>query len=227
MDETIEPGAVSAGTLQSPLSLAALRRLFLSPTEYFKSAPLDQGYAWLLVAWLSGITSVIGRVDQRMLRADLGGTGADSMAGAVDSWPTFWGFVLGFGVLWAAWNWWIGGWWYRVRLRWSGAVDADPRQARLVYMFAGVVFTLPTVLYTIVQSAVHANYRAAWQAEAGWDAIILVFVFWSVVVSWRGVLAVFPVRRTRALWWFAVLPASLYAIVLIGLGVLLAMLQPE
>jgi hypothetical protein len=55
-----------------------------------------------------------------------------------------------------------------------------------------------------------------------WDLGLLVFVFWSVVVSWRGVLATFPVRRGPALWWFALLPALVYVAVFGVLGALLA-----
>jgi hypothetical protein len=224
MDESVAPDGGS--TLPSSLSPSALKQLFFAPTKYFQSAQLAKGQAWLFAAWLSGISSVIDRVDQRLLRSDLGvGQARGGIDSIVDSWPRYWSFLLAFGVLWAAWNWWVGGWWYRVRLRWSGASGADPRQARLVYTFAGFVVCMPAVAYVIGQTALYPSYRVAWEADSSWSAVLLVFMFWSIIVSWRGVTASFPVRRTPALWWFAVLPACLYTVLIGVLGGLMANLD--
>jgi hypothetical protein len=226
VNQIVEPQALPPEAAASALSVKALRRLFFRPTEYFQSVPLDRGHAWLFAAWISGISSVINRIDQRLLRSDLGsGRTSNVMAPIVDSWPAFWGFVLAFGVIWAAWNWWIGGWWYRVRLRWCGATDADPRQSRLVYTFASFVLCMPAVAYAVVLSAAYSSYRIAWESDPIWNLGLLVFIFWSVVTSWHGVLAVFPVRRAPALWWFAVLPACLYVALLGVLGALLTTVE--
>jgi hypothetical protein len=223
MDEITAASASSPDDSPSPLSLPALKKLFFSPTAYFQSAPLAKGHAWLFAAWVSGISSGIDRVDQRMMRSEVanGPSGSD-MAFILDSWFGFWSFVLPLGGLWALWSWWIGGWWYGVRLRWSGAADPDPRQARLVYTFAGFVFCMPAIVYTIVETAAYPSYRAAWSSDSMWSLAILVFLFWSVVVSWRGVIATFPVRRWRAACWFLVLPVCFYILLFGALGALLA-----
>lgn len=182
---------------------------------------LDEGSAWLVVAWISGVSSVIDRVDQRLVRADLKG-GGNGMGAIEESWYAFWALALGAGLVWACWNWWVGGWWYRMRLAWSGASDTDPRKARLVYTFAGFVVNMPAVLYTIAQSLTYPNYRAAWNADSGWSLLIMACLLWSTVVSWRAVLAAFPVRPTRALWWFLILPITFYSILLGVLGALLS-----
>jgi hypothetical protein len=210
----------------NPLAATALKQLFFSPSAYFRSASLDRGHAWLFVVWISGISSVIGRVDQSLIRADRGGAdnGLDAIVG---SWYSFWALALGAGLVWACWNWWIFGWWFRARLAWSGASGIDPRQARLVYMFAGFVVNMPSVLYTIAQSIIHPNYRAAWNADSAGSLLIVVCLLWSTVVSWRAVLTTFPVRRTPALWWFLVLPITFYCILFGVLGTLLAVAAGE
>lgn len=222
----MEDGATSAAEVpkivKSPLSATALARLFFAPTKYFQSASLDQGHAWLLASWVSGISSVIDRIDQRLLRSEIGSGSVSGMGRFVDSWPAFWGLLLTFGILWAAWNWWIGGWWYRIRINWSGAANADPRQARLVYTFSSMVVTLPAVVYAGIQTAMYPSYLAAWQSDSAFGFSILIFLFWSVIVSWRGVLAVFNVRRARALFWFAALPTCVYLVLFGVLGALLS-----
>ena len=219
-----EPATSTGEVTQShgnPLALKALRHLFFSPSQYFRSAEIDRGPAWLFVAWISGIASVIDRVDQRMMRADLNG-GDGGMGAIVGSWRYFWALAFGAGIIWACWNWWIGGWWYRIRLVWSGAADTNPRHARLVYMFSSLVVNLPAVLYTIMESITYPNYQAAWKADSSLSLLIIACLLWSTMVSWRAVLTSFPVRPTRALWWFLILPITVYSIVFGVTGVLFA-----
>jgi hypothetical protein len=40
----------------------------------------------------------------------------------------------------------IGGWWYRLRLRWCGADDTQASLARRVLMFSGQVIAVPTIV---------------------------------------------------------------------------------
>jgi hypothetical protein len=221
-----EPAALSTDDVSkspsSPLAPAALRQLFFTPSAFFRSASLDHGPAWLIVAWISGMSSVIDRVDQRLLRAELKGVSSGTAA-FEESWYAFWTLVLGMGFVWAGWNYWVGGWWYRMRLSWSGAWGTDPQKARLVHTFAGFVVYLPAVLYTMTQTIMYPNYRAAWASESVWGLLLMGFVLWSTVVSWRAVLAAFPVRPTRALWWFLILPIIFYCVLFGAVGVLLNM----
>ena len=49
----------------------------------------------------------------------------------IGTWPMMWLFVLLLGAISGAFYWWIGGWWCKVRLAWSGAPSPDARLARL------------------------------------------------------------------------------------------------
>lgn len=93
----------------------------------------------------------------------------------------------------------------------------------MTYTFVTLVVALPAVLYAIVQSIAYPNYRAAWEADSMWDLVIVACLLWSVVVSWRAVLAVFPVRPTRAVWWFLILPIAVYVVVIGAVGALFAL----
>jgi hypothetical protein len=153
----------------------------------------------------------IGRVDRQFVRADLGQqTSAASFVG--ESWVRFWAVVLLSGALSALLTWYLGTWWYRARLRWSGAIDPDRARARAVYLYSSLVWGAPTVLSAIVATLTFPNYAAAW-ADEGWGAaLLLIFPFWSCVVSYRGVRAAFDVRTGRARFWFLIAPIVLIAI---------------
>jgi hypothetical protein len=94
MNEPAIPTGDVSQSSANPLAPGALRQLFFSPAAYFRSMSLDEGPAWLVVAWISGVSSVIDRVDQRLLRADL--KDGSSGTGAIeDSWYAFWVLALG------------------------------------------------------------------------------------------------------------------------------------
>jgi len=102
---------------RSPLSPAALRDLFLRPARYFREQSLGAG-DWRWAAWIVGLAIAIERIDQGMVRADLGAPrpGWDTLSPFVmNSWSGFWLFALLMGGLGGALAWIIGGWWYHVR----------------------------------------------------------------------------------------------------------------
>jgi hypothetical protein len=190
---------------------------------------LDYGDASLIAAWLVGISSTIARIDRNLIQADLGSPrpGWEAFAPFLtQSWITFWLFVLLVGALGGAMLWYVGGWWYNVRLGWSGAVDFDRRQGRLVYTFAGLVWAIPSIAYAAIATVVFPNYQAAWESEELWSVLLLVFPFWAVVVSYLGVRSRFQVRSAPARVWFLILPIIVYTIALGIIGTLYAVFTP-
>jgi len=133
------------------------------------------------------------------------------------SWPLFWLFVLSVGVVSALLLWFIGGWWYNLRIRWSGAGAHEERAGRLVYVFSGFVVALPVFAYTAIATGLYDNYGAAWIALGNWSLLFLVFPFWSVLVSYLGVCTQFPVSIRGARLWFLILPI---AVEILALGIL-------
>ncbi len=209
------PPPITAGT--SPLWPQHLIDLFLRPRSFF-SGQLALGSTpyVVLVTWCYGISNAIDRIDTEIVRAELGRPRPfwDQMAPyIVDSWQGFWLWVLGSGAFGGLLLWWIGGWWYRVRIRWSGVPDPDKRMARLLFVYSSFVIAGPAVLWTVLQTLLYPNYAVAYAADEWFWLALLVFAFWSIGTSYIGVRTLFPVTASRALAWFVVLPIAAYVMV--------------
>ena len=109
------------------------------------------------------------------------------------AWDRYWLFcvILGAvsGLLYFA----VGGWWYRVRLKWSGANQPDPGLARRVYLFASQVHAIPALIYTVWETGHYESPAAAWEGDDWGGVALIVFLFWSVYASYRGVRTVFTI----------------------------------
>jgi hypothetical protein len=211
---TDPPSSTVATTGGSGWSWRAACDLLFHPTRFFQTISIGRGRVWLVAVLALGVSTTIARIDQNMLRADLGRPrpGWQTVEPYVtQSWIGFWIFVLAFGVISAIAQWYLWGWWYTVRLRWSGAVDADRRTARLVLIFAAAVWSVPSVVWAVISTVVYPHHRAAWESTTIWALLLVPFLFWSVVVSYKGVRATFPVRPRAARTWFLMLPLVAYA----------------
>lgn len=227
MSELPPPEAPAQSTLtRVPVSWAALGDLFIRPTRFFQNVDLGRGRAWEVAILLVGMSGAIGRIDQNLTRADLGRPrpGWETLGPMLtESWIGFWGFVLVAGAIGAVFIWYLGGWFYNLRLRWSGARTFDKREGRLVYTFSGLVAAIPSLLYVVIATAVFPNYQAAWDSEELWSVVLLAFPFWAVIASYLGVRARFAVSPMRARIWFLILPILGYTIALGILGALYAL----
>jgi hypothetical protein len=212
---------------RAQLTAALLPDLFLRPTKFFQTVDLTKGKGWLIALWLLGMASTQGQVDKNLLQASLGTPrpGWEVLGPLiVGSWTVFWLFLLGIGVISAGLLWYIGGWWYNLRIRWSGAIAHDKRAGRLVYVFSGLVSALPSLAYAAIATGLYDSYSGAWQAEESWSLLLLIFPFWSVIVSYRGIRASFSVMTPRARLWFLILPLVAYILVFGLLGMAIGML---
>jgi hypothetical protein len=135
----------------------------------------------------------------------------------VQSWPAFWGFACATGLVGAAGYYYLGGWWYRVRIRWSGSPDPDPPLSRRIYAYSAQVWAVPSLLYyawmtTVYDTPLQSSSGDDW----GWVPVTLA-LFWSIYVSYRGVRTKFDVGPWRARIWFLILPGSFYLVAFIGI----------
>ncbi len=202
----------------SPLWPQHLVDVFLRPTRFFSSQlALGKTPYLVLVTWCYGIASAMDRIDQELLRAEFGRArpGWEVWGPIVtQSWSGYWGFVLAAGVFSGLFLWWLGGWWYRVRLRWAGDPSPDARRARLVYVYSSFVCAGPVIVLALLQTVAFENYAAAWNADEFYSSMLVIFLFWSLATSYLGARALFHVSRWRAQLWFLVLPAGLYVVAL-------------
>ena len=200
--------------------------LFVRPRRFFSSRqPFVADDALVFVAWIAGMNSAMGRIEQRMIRADAGGTGPGAMI--TESWLGFWAVVIFVGMLSGLLLWHLGAWWYRVRLNWSGADEHHSTRPRVVYLYARLVWALPVLLTQLVDTFRFGTYQESWDHESLVPLVLLVFPFWSFIVSYRGIRTVFEVRRAPALWWFVIAPSLLFLIAVGVLGALSAGLMGE
>jgi hypothetical protein len=170
------------------------------------------------------MSSAVDRIDTRILQAQLMDDPDrwQTLEFLIGNWPRLWAFVLIGGLIGGVFYWWVGGWWCRVRLRWSGAKDPDKRLARLLYVYSSFVFAGPAVLALVGQTLLYPNYLVAYQLEFGFSTFVVVMIFWSLFTTYKGALALFKVSGRRTQVWFIALPAIFYFIILGGVGLLYA-----
>ena len=208
-----EPEATTVAPHDSEWRVEDLLDLFVRPTRFFSSRqPFLADNALPTVACLVGINSAMGRVEQRMIRADAGGREVGAFI--TESWIGFWITIILGGLLSALFLWHLGAWWYRVRLRWSGAIEPDRERTRVVYFYSALVWALPALLTQVIDTFRFSDYQASWDHEGIVPALLLVFPFWSFIVSYRGARTVFELRRGPALWWFVIAPTLMFMLAL-------------
>ena len=147
------------------------------------------------------------------MRAELGRPrpGWERLAPYVaESWVGFWLWVLAAGALGSLFLWWVGGWWYRIRLRWSGAVGPDKRLARLLFVYASFVLAGPAVAVAVIQTAVYPDYATAYATEDWFSLAVIIFPFWSISSSYLGATTLFQLTKWKARVWFVVFPVLVY-----------------
>jgi tetratricopeptide (TPR) repeat protein len=191
--------------------------LLVRPSRFFVEAPLAAGGVWIVLIWITGAAHVVSRLERQLLRAELMGPqpGSETLLPLVtESWTGFWIFLFAAGAISGTFIWYIWGWWYRIRLRLSGATTIERRTARLVLTFAMTVWSVPAIVAAVVETFVYSNFRAAFDAVTPWQQVFslvsIVLLTWSVIVSYQGVRARFDVKPRAAQVWFLILPLATY-----------------
>lgn len=131
------------------------------------------------------------------------------------SWPTYWILVLIMSIPSGMFIWWISGWWYKVRIKWSGAKQPDPFESRLTYIFSSFVYTAPTIALYFSTAFFFKNPWEAYSFESDnfYIAGVLFLAYtlpylWSVLVSYKGVTTRFNLIKWKAKLWFIILPIT-------------------
>lgn len=211
----------------SPIWQELFFEIFFKPRKFFSDLSILMQRRYVVaVTLVCGCAQAIDRIDQElvkvMLREDA--PRSEFIQLITDNWLYYWGAVLGYGAIGALFLWWIGGWWYRVRLQWSGAVEPDPRLARVVYIYASFVLAAPTVIASLIYMGFYDSYTQAFNSEEIYSLVLVIFPFWSLITSYIGIRVHFEVSRWRARTWFIILPALLYLLVFGGFAWLFLML---
>ena len=209
---------------QSPIWQELVIELFFQPRKFFSDLSILLQTKYVIpVTWIYGIANSIDRLDQEMLEADLGSSANnnDLVFELMESWLTYWGFVLTMGAVSGLFLWWVGGWWYRKRLEWSGAIDPDERLVRVIYVYASFILAAPIVISSIIQTIYFDNYIQAYNSDEMWSLLVIIFPFWSLITSYIGIRTNFEVSKWKARTWFVILPGILY---FLAFGAIIALL---
>lgn len=196
----------------SPYRPGHLATIFLSARDFFSptAALGNQGYL-AIACWLMGTSIAITRLEQQLVKAELGTTDINlNLFELVLKWSVFWPLVLSLGLV-AGWLFWfIGGWWFRLRIKFSGAPNPDPRMSRLVMVYSGLVSAIPHLAFVMWWTLLYENYLIAYAQGIFLTVVLFAFSFLELFSAYRGVRMLFSVDRWRARLWFIILPALLY-----------------
>ena len=207
-----------------PLKPSNLINLFIRPRIFFSSQLAFGKTPYLLFVTLCfGMSNVIDRIDSNLMKAEFAPTNsstAELWVGIAQSWITFWLVVLIMGAISGFFVWWIGGWWYKMRLIWSGADKPKKDQARYVYIYSSFIFTGPIFLTTLLYTMLYPNYLVAYAEDVIFSSIILILLFYSIFVSYQGATTVFKIVKWKAILWFITLPILFYLVLLGAIGYL-------
>jgi hypothetical protein len=168
------------------------------------------------------------RIDNKMMKAELGKSRSSWEAFGpwlTESWTHYWAFMLCIGLISGLFLWYFGGWWYRLRLKWSGATDIEKTIPRAIYIYQNFVAAVPIIIVTIIQTFVFSNYYEAWVADESWSSVAIIFIFWSCITSYIAASTLFNLTKWKARLWFLILPISIYCIAFGAIAAIYVMLQ--
>ncbi len=189
----------------------ACLHLFFRPTAFFSALPptVPAGLCFLCM-WILGISQAIDGAEFQFWM----GRQKPTLA----SWALFWGSatvggLIG-GMIWS----YLFGWWYRLRLTWSGADHPEPALARWVYVLANLVAALPVLAWAAFATLLHPTPKAAMQADSWWDITPFIYLPWSFWSCYAAARATFRVRRAAGILWFILIPGGFLVLVIAGVA---------
>ena len=156
----------------------------------------------LLVIWVLGIGSTIDRIS----------------ISDFSSWGEVWVSVIFGGILAGAMAYYIGGWFYHVRVGWSkgtGEIDTS----RNIYTFSSLPISVVVIGSLIFnQMAYGSDYFDTYYSDASrvdmiFGLLAIAAIGYSFYISYRAVREIMNVQKSRAIWWFVVAPAIFYVLI--------------
>lgn len=215
LDEGTKSAEAISITKDTPSTTSSGPDTKISFIEYFKSYFTDfpkfaekhlttsNPRYLLLVIWVVGVGMVMDRVI---------GSNTD-----YSSWGEGWAIALFGGIISGALAYYIAGWFYNVRVKWSKGKDAIDT-SRHIYIFAALPIAITTVLSFIFnQMAYGDDYFYSYDATAVDMIFLLVFLvalFISIRMGYRAAREVLGAAKGRAIGWFIVAPAIFYTVVI-------------
>jgi|GEM_PF-3187409 len=225
-----EPEVICVNETEKRSLIGAFSDLYFDPLRFF-SATVAQGYKPLLflVIWVVGAADLMERIDRQMIRYGFNPNQPPPQLYAYlfNSWSLYWGCALVIGAISGAIIYYMGSWWYNKRLKMCGSTEHEEDSAQQVYIYTSFIFCFPTVIYSLLQTALFPSYIVASTTKSllsNMALIFLIFPFWAVVNSYRTVVEFFAIERKMARRWFLILPIVFYIFVYLIAPIIMAIL---
>jgi hypothetical protein len=148
------------------------------------------------------------------------GTAADRLTSSNSStWGEVWAIAIFGGILSGALAYFIGGWFYHVRVGWSkgsGTIDT----ARNIYTFSSLPIALTGIGSLFFNHLAYGSdyfdtyYSDASSVDMIFGLLALAAIAYSIYISYRGVRDVMHVKKGLGIFWFVVAPAIFYGLIL-------------
>ncbi|WP_111979784.1 hypothetical protein [Algibacillus agarilyticus] len=194
--------------------MSGLLLLYTNPKQFFSDqVAVQKTLSLFIVSWAYGIFHTLDRLDRHLLKESLNRPwpGWELVSPLVDgSWLNFWAFLIIVGLMAGGVAYYLGGWWYKIRLGWAGAKNIDKHQARHIHIYVQFVMSFPSLIFLVAQTFIYPDYRTAWQADIIWLMLLTVFPFWSCATSYYAATHIMHLKPKLAFYWFVLLPACIY-----------------
>ena len=155
----------------------------------------------------------IDRVDTQLVKFDMRGN-LDQIE-FINNWLGYWGFSILIGAIGGYILYLIGGWFYNVRVTWSGGTG-NLDQSRNIYVYSNFFNLLIIILISIFETLKNTiPYDPMLELEISdlvTSLFLLFFLFHSIYLSFTGVTTVTNVDVGKARIWFVLLPILIYLI---------------
>lgn len=179
------------------------KECFTNFSKFAKENLVTSSPKYLLLAiWVLGIGSAIDRL-----------TSSDS-----SSWGEVWAIAIFGGILAGALAYYIGGWFYHVRVGWSKGTGSI-NTSRNIYTFSSLPISVVAIGSLIFNQMAYGNeyfdtyYSDASSVDVIFALLSLVAIAYSIYISYRAVRDVMNVEKGRAIGWFVVAPAIFYILI--------------
>ena len=193
---------------------------FFRPSKFTRSFGVHApGWLMFFIIWIVGASQIVESFEKKVVLGS-------SRPWFPESWFEIALIAVLAGIIRGGFVFWLGGYWYRLRLAMCGVHDASWSMTGRVYMIAGIAKHLVFFLIVICGATLHTTFLNYIQDQSTVFAltsagVLIVLEIWSSCTLYYATKSVFDVKVIWAIVWFLVLPIFLR---LIGIAVLVGLM---
>jgi hypothetical protein len=166
-----------------------------APNEFFREPFRLRDSSIYVGGYIVGAAAVIDRLGFSASNRDSVSGIAQATAG---SWTSYWMYVLFAAMISGPIAWFIRGWWFHVRVDWSGG-NSDLDECRRIWLMGEVFYALPLIILSVITTLSFPS-----PAEIS-DSVEIIFLLtvpvyvWSCWMNYRGASVRYGLSGVRPL----------------------------